>query len=568
MKKLIGILVAALLVMQSFAVLAYDDVYVDGNLQMSESGKNTYQDTLIISGDDNQVVDYKATLDLKNVRDKYAEYYAAAGDTAKNLGLDQTSVDNAAVSGTIAITITFPKGLTPSDEFIADTNMSGFDGYDTQNGIFVETTKRTSTDNDADGSKVVVLTITVKDGITAKALSDNLAAYLADMNLVCNQVTASGFGSYTVTGEVEGNITISTGDYAQSIRILSREVGTESDAVSAKITFMPSEVEDFEKTEPKDIEFQLPDTLIPETPGTEVQVKQVTVNGNVVPADSFVIQNGKLTFKKEYLETLPVGEYVVEIVTEDDKEATVGLIVSEATVEPTAVPLPTRQPTPYSPGGGGSWGTGATATPKPTTEPNATAEPTVTQAPGTEGLPFVDVAPSDWFVDAVQYVYEHGLMNGTSATTFEPNAPVDRAMFATIIYRIEGSPAATTENMTFTDVPAGEYYTDAVAWCFANGVVTGYSDTEYAPQGKILREQMAALMYRYANFKGIDTSATVAQYTDSDQIDDYAVPAVSYCTAAGLMNGVGDGAFDPQADATRGEVATVVMRLYNSVVTQ
>ena len=102
--------------------------------------------------------------------------------------------------------------------------------------------------------------------------------------------------------------------------------------------------------------------------------------------------------------------------------------------------------------------------------------------------------------------------------------------------------------------------------CEANGIVTGYSDTEYAPNGLILREQMAALMYRYATFKGIDTGASVAQYTDSAAISDYAVPAVSFCTEAGLMNGVGDGAFDPQADATRGEVATVVMRLYNSVV--
>lgn len=476
MKKLIGILVAALLVMQSFAVLAYDDVYVDGNLQMSESGKNNYQDTLTVTNA--KVVDYQATMDLKNVRDKYVEYYDAAVESATNLGLEVANVEKGKVDAAITVTVQFPAGLTPSNAFLTATGMSNFIGYDSQNGIFVEDTERLVTDNE-DGSKTVVIAIKVKDGLSAKELKDNLDTYLSDLALECKSVVGSDYTSYTVTGSVEGDITISTDIYSRSIRILSREAGTDKDAVSATVTFRS-------KSNP--------------APG----------------------------------------------------------------------------PSTHSSG----WGTSATATPKPTTEPGATAEPGSTAAPGASAqpgtepgtvtpgeVPFTDVAPSDWYAEAVQYVYEHGLMNGTSADSFEPNLPVNRAMFATIVYRIEGSPA-TSPNMTFTDVPADEYYANAVAWCEANGIVTGYSDTEYAPEGQILREQMAAIMYRYANFKGIDTTASVAQYTDSNLIDDYAVPGVSFCTEAGLMNGVGDGAFDPQADATRGEVATVVMRLYNSVVTE
>ncbi len=211
-------------------------------------------------------------------------------------------------------------------------------------------------------------------------------------------------------------------------------------------------------------------------------------------------------------------------------------------------------------GGGGSWGTGATATPAPGT--SATPAPSATAAPGSEW--FTDVATTDWFYDAVKYVYDAGLMNGTSATTFEPNTNITRGMFVTVLYRLEGQPAVNT-GYTFTDVPTDEYYANAVAWGSANGIVTGYSETEYAPDQVILREQIAALMGRYAAYKGMEISgAAQAGYVDADQISEYAVPYVNFCASVGLMSGVGDGYFAPQDNTTRAEVATVIMRVAQS----
>lgn len=212
-------------------------------------------------------------------------------------------------------------------------------------------------------------------------------------------------------------------------------------------------------------------------------------------------------------------------------------------------------------GGGGGFGTGGSATATPA--PSSSAAPGATATPDPEGWdnPFTDVASSDWFYDAVRYVNENGLMNGTEATVFSPNMDLTRGMFITIIYRFEGEPDAAG-TVTFQDVDASEYYADAVAWGSANGIINGYSETEFAPNDTIIREQMAAMMARYAAYKGIDTaSAPTATYADSDQISEYAVPAVNFCTSIGLMSGVGDNMFAPQDNTTRAEVATVIMRL-------
>lgn len=176
------------------------------------------------------------------------------------------------------------------------------------------------------------------------------------------------------------------------------------------------------------------------------------------------------------------------------------------------------------------------------------------------GLPFADVAPASWYHDAVQYVYENGMMNGTSDTLFSPDATVTRAMIVTILHRLENAPASAASG--FTDVAAGMYYADAVGWAAANGIVNGVSETAFAPDDPITREQMAAILYRYAQFKGYDVtaSADLGAYTDAAQISAYAVAAMQWANAEGLITGNTGTTLNPKGHATRAEAATILMR--------
>ena len=179
--------------------------------------------------------------------------------------------------------------------------------------------------------------------------------------------------------------------------------------------------------------------------------------------------------------------------------------------------------------------------------------------------PFADVADTAWYADAVQYVYENGMMNGTSATAFSPDATTTRAMIVTILYRLEGEPAA--EASGFTDVAANAYYADAVAWAQANDIVNGVSATSFAPDNVITREQMAAILYRYAQYKGYDISASnsLNAFADASQISSYAVAAMQWTNGNGLINGVTGTTLAPQGSATRAQVATILMRFCEDV---
>ena len=179
---------------------------------------------------------------------------------------------------------------------------------------------------------------------------------------------------------------------------------------------------------------------------------------------------------------------------------------------------------------------------------------------GDMGLPFADVAPASWYADAVQYVYENGMMNGTSDTLFSPDGTTTRAMIVAILHRLEGEPEA--EASSFTDVAAGAYYADAVGWAAANGIVNGVSETAFAPDDRITREQMAAILYRYAQFKGYDVtaSADLGAYTDAAQISAYAAAAMQWANAEGLITGNTGTTLNPKGHATRAEAATILMR--------
>lgn len=175
-------------------------------------------------------------------------------------------------------------------------------------------------------------------------------------------------------------------------------------------------------------------------------------------------------------------------------------------------------------------------------------------------LPFRDVAQGDWFRDAVAYVYNNKLMNGTSPDLFSPWATTTRGMIVTILYRYEGSPAAG--GASFPDVPQGEYYAAPVAWAAANGVVNGYETGLFEPQNPITREQMAAILYRYAQRKGLDVSgrADLSIYADAGQVSPYAVDAMAWAVHTGLITGVDSATLQPGGSAVRAQVATILMR--------
>lgn len=182
------------------------------------------------------------------------------------------------------------------------------------------------------------------------------------------------------------------------------------------------------------------------------------------------------------------------------------------------------------------------------------------------GNPFIDVAEGSWYADAVQYVYDKGLMAGTSATTFSPDATTTRGMIVTILYRLEGTPAVPGAS-GFTDVTAGQYYTDAVAWAAANNIVGGYGNGLFGPNDTITREQMAAILYRYAQYKGYDVtaSADLSGYSDVAQVSSYALAALQWANAEGLVNGTSDTTLTPGGSATRAQVAVILMRFCENI---
>ena len=202
--------------------------------------------------------------------------------------------------------------------------------------------------------------------------------------------------------------------------------------------------------------------------------------------------------------------------------------------------------------GGGSW-----SFTMPASAVTVNASFTLSQS---AALPFLDVGQADWFREAVAYVYHAGLMNGTGPTVFAPEETTTRGMIVTILHRYAGRPAAAPSS--FPDVVPGLYYSDAVSWAAANGVVNGYETGLFGPELAITREQMATILYRYAQHKGMNVSgrADLSIYWDASLVSPYAVDAMAWACHIGLINGVDARTLQPDGFATRAQVATILMR--------
>ncbi len=227
--------------------------------------------------------------------------------------------------------------------------------------------------------------------------------------------------------------------------------------------------------------------------------------------------------------------------------------------------------------GGGGGGSSRPGTSGGTTTP--TKPGTTTEKPGNTGNNggtgkntvtaaninnvFADVQNNAWYSAAVAYVYNNGIMNGTEKG-FEPNATTTRAMLVTMLYRLENEPAAGATK--FSDVSAGQWFSNAIAWASANGVVNGYENGKFGPNDMITREQLAAVLYRFAQFKGYDVSVkgSLSNFSDSGSVSDWAQEAMQWAVGAGIING-DNGALKPAGNATRAEVAMMLMRFCENV---
>ena len=201
--------------------------------------------------------------------------------------------------------------------------------------------------------------------------------------------------------------------------------------------------------------------------------------------------------------------------------------------------------------------------PKPTPAPVQPGKGTGTD--GKNDNPFRDVSKNDWYHDAVAYVYENGLMSGTSRTEFSPNAATTRGMIVTILWRQAGKPVVNYA-MRFEDVASGSYYEEAVRWAASIGIVNGYSETAFGPADPITREQLAAILYRYAKYqdKDVTASASLDSFSDAASVSGYALDAMRWGCGMKLINGA-NGKLDPTGLATRAQVAAILQRYCENV---
>ena len=196
-----------------------------------------------------------------------------------------------------------------------------------------------------------------------------------------------------------------------------------------------------------------------------------------------------------------------------------------------------------------------------------TDKPEDKEEPETTGWknPFNDVKSDDWFYANVQYAVENKLMNGVGDDEFAPNDTLTRAMLVTVLYRNAGEPA-TNRSIPFADVDMGDYYANAVSWAKQNGIVNGVTENDFAPNSNITREQIATIMFRYAQYKGM-TAVTMEEnlhFEDSSEISEYAISAMNWAVGKGLMNGKTTTTINPKDNATRAEIAAILQRYIES----
>ncbi len=302
-----------------------------------------------------------------------------------------------------------------------------------------------------------------------------------------------------------------------------------------------------------------PEFTGPETPvilPKDIIIEQITQGSTVDLTDNISnLPTGAVVTVLQTVSSDAIGSFVgrvrVTFANGTYREVEIPVIVSAA-----APIVPEKPETPSGGGGAAGADTGAG-------EADEIVDSGVSGG-GSGTHSFGDVAENDWYNDGIAYVYERGLMNGTSETSFEPNGIATRAALATIFYRLDGSPEVTGGN-NFTDVVSTadtSWYYNAATWAEQIGLMGGYANGAFGPNDPITREQLALILYRYAQYKGDDVTATgsIEGFTDKGRVSDWAQEALQWAIGSGLINGKGNNMLDPQGTATRAEIATVLMR--------
>ena len=176
---------------------------------------------------------------------------------------------------------------------------------------------------------------------------------------------------------------------------------------------------------------------------------------------------------------------------------------------------------------------------------------------------FSDVDAGDWYAEAAVYCRDNGLMNGTTATTFSPNATMTRAQLCAVLYRMAGSPEMTGRD-AFTDTPDGAWYEDAILWAVRNHIMSGYTASTFGPHDPITREQLVAILWRYAGSPAAE-AGFLSRFADAASVSGYAADAMRWAVSTGLIGGMGDGTLAPRGNATRAQVATILMRFVKNL---
>ncbi len=467
--------------------------------------------------------DYQATLDMTKVREAFEDYTAAANRVIASSNVDDAGKEalyaelgSMPVRGSFTIKIVVPESNFEIPEYITESgNMAGFN--DAAKKIFHEVS-RTIEEN--------VITIEIGVGGTATANSDyatkaELAANLGeDLVFECDGIQPKEFGTYKTMGYISGQTVIGDG------------IAT----ISYKTEAMPE---------------------IGTIDGQDAPAATLTVSKKSSSATSSSSSSSSGTVTVSFV----VDGKVIETVSGKD-----GVNVALSDIDPGEKEGYTFE----------GWYTDEALTVPFTEETKVTADLKLyakwTENADTPDTPdvkisFKDVSENDWFYDSVNYVCENKLFFGVTEDEFAPNSALTRAMLVTVLYRAEGEPAVN-KSIPFADVDGGSYYENAVIWAQQNGIVNGITENEFAPNENITREQIAAIMFRYAKYKGYDVSVgentNILSYTDAESISDYATSAMQYAAGSGLMKGRSDTTINPLDNATRAEVAAILQRFIES----
>jgi hypothetical protein len=294
---------------------------------------------------------------------------------------------------------------------------------------------------------------------------------------------------------------------------------------------------------------------------TAAEEGEVTFGFATSCADALAVGDTVATLRFTALPDTESTTVTVTVTEWNESSGTTGVLKVNVSMEPDAAETPDA-------GNGGTIPSIPVTPTTPTTPPTTEIPEDPTPGSGaddvTTSVKFDDVESGRWSYDAISYVAGQGYFKGTSDTKFSPTANMTRAMFVTVLGRMAGAGENTSAVTAFRDVAAGEYYTGYVAWAASNGIVKGISDTAFAPNANVTREQMAVFLYRYAKYLGMDVSVknsgtALSAFSDAGSVSSWAVDAMTWAVSNGIINGTGKG-LEPQSFATREQVAQIIYK--------